>query len=58
MSKPNFSKIDLIFYSLIGGGTAFLIDTLPYSFFFNLLIILPFTVLAGIGFYYLKSYIK
>lgn len=56
--KTNFSKIDLVFYVVVGALAILLTDTLPWSFIVNLLIIMVLAFCLGILFHYAKSWLK
>lgn len=56
--KTNFSKIDLIFYVVLGALSMLLTDVLPWSSIVNLLIIMVFAFCLGVLFHYAKSWLK
>lgn len=49
--KTNFSKIDLIFYVVLGSLAILLTDTLPWSFIVNLLTIMVLAFCLGVLFH-------
>lgn len=54
----NFSKIDLVFYVVLGALSMLLTDVLPWSFIVNLLIIMVLAFCLGVLFHYAKSWLK
>lgn len=56
--KTNFSKIDLVFYAVLGALSILLTDVLPWSFIVNLLIIMVLAFCLGVLFHYAKSWLK
>lgn len=56
--KTNFSKIDLIFYVVLGSLAILLTDSLLWSFIVNLLIIMFLAFCLGVLFHYAKSWLK
>ena len=56
--KTNFSKIELIFYVVLGALSMLLTDVLPWSFIVNLLIIMVLAFCLGVLFHYAKSWLK
>lgn len=56
--KTKFSKIELIFYVVLGALSMLLTDVLPWSFIVNLLTIMVLAFCLGVLFHYAKSWLK
>lgn len=56
--KTNFSKIELIFYGVLGSLAILLTDSLLWSFIVNLLTIMVLAFCLGVLFHYAKSWLK
>lgn len=56
--KTNFSKIELIFYGVLGSLAILLTDNFLWSFIVNLLTIMVLAFCLGVLFHYAKSWLK